>query len=159
MNWFNQLFRRKPRPTVQGELIPAVRESPNVETGDTVAAEVPSDLQPPRPQPGPDIIGRQKGRKRNRVHVYRQPFGYPIRLCDWFMVETDDIEEVGRCQGLGGPAEMITLATALDWRENHGDRVCRHCKAVVTGKRSSMPDAMKARRELLSVANTYREAG
>ena len=120
MNWFTGLFRRKPRPTVQGELVPAVSQEPS------------------RSQPGPDIIGRQKGQKRNRVHVYRQPFGYPIRLCDWLMVETDDIEEVGRCQGLGGPAEMITLATALDWRENHGDRICRHCKAIVAGKRGSM---------------------
>lgn len=138
MNWFTRLFRGKPRPAVQGELIPAVRESPNVEIGDTVAAEVPSDLQPPRPQPGPDIIGRQAGQKRNRVHIYRQPFGYPIRLCDWLMVEIDDIEEVGRCQGLGGPAEMVTLATALDWRAMKGDQICYHCEAVVQGKRTSV---------------------
>lgn len=94
---------------------------------------------PPPLKPGFDIIGRQGGhnRKRNRVHIYRQPFGYPIRLCDWIMVEEADIEVVGYCQGINGPAEMITLATALDWRENQGDRICRHCKAVATGKRGA----------------------
>jgi len=88
-------------------------------------------------KPNRDIIGRQAGQKRNRVHVYRQPYGYPIRLCDWIMVEKTDIEEVGQCQGVAGPADDIqVLAAALDWRENAGDRICRHCRAVAVGKRT-----------------------
>jgi len=88
--------------------------------------------------PGNDIIGRQRGQKRNRVHIYRQPSGYPIRLCDWIMVEKTDIEEVGECQGINGPADDIrVLAAALNWRENAGDRICRHCKATAQGKRTS----------------------
>jgi len=109
MNWFKCLFSRKPKP-------------------------VPFD----RPKPGPDIIGRQAGQKRNRVHIYRQPFGYPIRLCDWVMVELTDIEKVGECQGVGGPAELTTLLMALDWRANQGDRICKHCEAVAIGYRQSI---------------------
>lgn len=87
---------------------------------------------------GADIIGRQVGQRRNRVHIYRQPYGYPIRLCDWSGVQLEDIEELGRCQGIGGPAEPITLVTALDWRLTQGDRVCQHCKAAALGKRFSV---------------------
>lgn len=109
MNWFTNLFKRKPKPV---------------------------PFEPPKP--GADIIGRQAGQKRNRVHIYRQPFGYPIRLCDWILVDLNQIEEVGRCQGLGGPSEMAILADALYYRETHGDRICRHCKAVASGNRRSV---------------------
>lgn len=93
---------------------------------------------PARPQPGPDIIGRQAGQKRNRVHIFRQPFGYPIRACDWVAVERESVEYRGEAQGVGGPAELKTLAVALDYRECKGDRICCHCRAVALGKRSSV---------------------
>lgn len=86
---------------------------------------------------GLDIIGRQRGQKRNRVHIYRQPYGYPIRYCDLVVVRPVDIEEVGRCQGFDGPAERRTLFAVLVWWENQGNRICRHCLATAQGKRLS----------------------
>jgi len=111
MNWFTRLFRRKPKP----------------------------EPEPPSAQfkAGGDIIGRQAGQKRNRVHVYRQPFGYPIRFCDWVMVDLYLIERVGEVQGiLGGPAELNALEVALDWAEAYKDAViCKHCLALAQGRR------------------------
>lgn len=93
----------------------------------------------PRLSPSPDIIGRQAGQKRNRVHIYRQPFGYPIRACDWIAVDIENIEEQGRVQGPNGPADDLrVLASALDWREiYHNARICKHCRNLATGKRTS----------------------
>ena len=108
MNWFTRLFRRKPKP----------------------------EPTPTRPKAGGDIIGRQGGQKRNRTHIYRQPLGYPIRLCDWGAQDIDSIERVGECQGLNGPAELNALELALDWAETNKDAViCKHCRAVAQGKR------------------------
>lgn len=111
MNWFTRLFRRKPKPV---------------------------PFEKPRPTPGPDIIGRQAGRNRNRVHIFRQPFGYPIRACDWVAVERESIEYIGEAQGVAGPAELPTLAAALDYRECAGDQICRHCRNVALAKRTSV---------------------
>jgi len=106
MNWFTRLFKRKPKP------------------------------EPEPPKARGDIIARQGGQKRNRVHVYRQPFVHPIRLCDWIHVDVETIERIGEAQGLGGPAEKEALAAALDWVEvNKGVRICKHCQAIVKGKR------------------------
>ena len=91
MNWFKCLFRRKPKP-------------------------VPFQLA----ELGPDIIGRQGGQKRNRVHLYRQPFGYPIRACDWIAVEEEDLEDRRR------PVDGELWADAL---------TCKHCLDVAQGKR------------------------
>ena len=108
MNWFTRLFRRKPKP----------------------------EPTPARPKAGGDIIGRQRGQKRNRVHVYRQPFGYPIRFCDWVMVNVETLERIGEAQGLNGPAELLTLDMALDWAEStKGAIICKHCRALAQGKR------------------------
>ncbi len=117
MNWLERLFRRMFRR--KDEIKPPLK-------GFT------------KPSPGPDLIGRQGGQARNRVHIYRQPFGYPIRLCDWVAVERGSIEAKGQCQGIHGPAEVLALAAALDWREGQGDRICRHCHAVSVGKRTSV---------------------
>jgi len=93
----------------------------------------------PQPKPGPDLIARQGGQKRNRVHVYRQPFGYPIRACDWIAV--DNIEVLGQCQGADGPAELVTLNMALDLHERKpGVVICKHCRAVAQGKRNIIQD-------------------
>ena len=109
MNWFTRLFRRKPKP------------------------------EPKRPQRfimGSDIIGRQGGQKRNRTHIYRRPFGHPIRLCDWIAIDMETIERIGEAQGLRGPAEAAALAMALDWAESTKNAViCKHCRAIVQGKR------------------------
>lgn len=87
---------------------------------------------------GADLIGRQGGQKRNRVHIYRQPFGYPIRLCDHIAVARDDIEFVGMAQGISGPAEWPALVAALDWSETAKNaRICKHCQGVAQGKRRS----------------------
>ncbi len=88
---------------------------------------------------GGDIIGRQAGQKRNRVHIYRQPYGYPIRLCDWSAVDKETIERIGEAQGLTGPAELKALEMALDWAEStKGAVICKHCQAMAQGKRESI---------------------
>ena len=113
MNWFTRLFKRKPKP------------------------------EPEPPKARGDIIARQGGQKRNRVHVYRQPLGYPIRLCDWVAVDRDTIGRIGEAQGiLGGPAEKEALVAALDWAEANKDVViCKHCRATVKGKRGPLMGA------------------
>ena len=70
---------------------------------------------------GPDIIARQGGQERNRVHLYRQPFGYPIRACDWEAVALDDLESL--------PDEPRNPLAAV---------TCKHCQAVISGKRTSV---------------------
>jgi len=97
-------------------------------------------------QPRGDIIGRQGGQNRNRTHVYRQPYGYPIRLCDWTIqgsiYDRTSIERIGETQGVtGGPAELEALVLALDWAEvNKKAVICKHCLAAVKGKRVSLKD-------------------
>lgn len=109
MNWFTRLFRRKPKPEPKSSI---------------------------RLEAGGDIVGRQGGQKRNRVHIYRQPFGYPIRLCDWVAEDVETIERVGEAQGLNGPAELPALVMALDWAESTKNAViCKHCRAIAQGKR------------------------
>jgi len=88
-------------------------------------------------KPKPDLIARQGGQKRNRVHIYRQPFGYPIRACDWIAVEYSDVEVLGQCQGADGPAELVTLNMALDLHERKpGVVICKHCRKVAQGERN-----------------------
>lgn len=102
------------------------------------------EKQVAEPKPGPDIIARQGGQKRNKTHIYRQPYGYPIRLCDWIYVDKTNIEVIGECQGVGGPAEMPTLAAALDWAETKKKVVvCKHCQSAVVGRRFSMANTVK----------------
>ena len=49
-----------------------------------------------------DFIGRAKRDKK--VHLYCQPFGYPIRYCDWACPESDIVsdteEEITCCRCL-----------------------------------------------------------
>ncbi len=92
-----------------------------------------------RPKAGPDIIGRQRGQKRNRVHIFRQPYGYPIRLCDWALQDIDSIERIGEVEGTRGPVEAARLVMALDLMDTtKGTRVCKHCRATVKGKRGPL---------------------
>lgn len=89
-------------------------------------------------KPRGDVIGRQGGhnKTRNRTHIFRQPFGYPIRLCDWTMQELDSIERIGEAQGTDGPAAKEALVLALDWAEREKKAViCKHCLATVKGER------------------------
>lgn len=88
-------------------------------------------------KPNRDIIARQGGQKRNRVHVYRQPFGYPIRLCDWNAEAIEDLEVLGTWDEANTLAET-PLDKALSYHADAiGKRYCRNCEAVVQGKRSS----------------------
>jgi len=55
------------------------------------------------------------------------------------MVEKTDIEVVGECEGVAGPADdMVSLAAALDYLENADNRICRHCKKTAQEKRTSI---------------------
>ena len=107
--------------------------------GDTVTVNGGEVTISKRPKPGPDLIGRQGGQKRNRAHIYRQPYGYPIRLCDWVAVDVETIERIGEAQGLNGPAQKEALVMALDWAEaTKGAVICKHCRAAVKGKRGPL---------------------
>ena len=91
------------------------------------------------PKAGGDIIGRQGGQRRNRTHIFRQPYGYPIRLCDWTAQDVESIERIGEAQGLTGPAQKEALVMALDWAEaTKGAVICKHCRAAVKGKRGPL---------------------
>jgi len=79
-------------------------------------------------RPGRDIIARQGGQKRNRVHLYEQPFGYPVRLCDW--VAEGEIEKMFTCATR--EETKATIATLIEAGEVS---VCKHCQAIVEGKR------------------------
>lgn len=118
MNWFTRLFRRKLKP----------------------------EPAPIRLKAYGDFIGRQGGRRRNRVHIYRQWFGYPMRLCDWSAQNIDSIERIVEVQGLNGPAKSVTLGARLDWAEATKDAViCKHCRAVARGKRVALMDGLGRR--------------
>jgi len=126
MNWFTRLFRRKPK-----------LHSTPTSVSDQEAKAAVAEAQ--RPKAGGDIIGRQGGQKRNRAHIYRQPYGYPIRLCDWVSVDVETIERIGEAQGLNGPAAKEALDAALDWAEAVKKAViCKHCRAAVKGKRGPL---------------------
>jgi len=85
-----------------------------------------------------DIIARQGGQKRNRVHLYRQPFGYPIRACDWTAVDVNDLETLGTWDEANARAET-PLANALLYHASViGADYCRHCLAVAEGIRTSI---------------------
>ena len=123
MNWFTRLLRRKPKPEPE----PDVGFDP--EHGRDRA-----------PKPAADIIGRQGGQKRNRTHIYRQPLGYPIRLCDWIAVDMTSIEYIGEAQGVNGPAQKEALVVALDWVESRKNAIiCKHCRANIKHK-SDQPE-------------------
>jgi len=48
----------------------------------------------------PSFMGNTRG--DSRCHIYSQPFGYPIRACDWCIPETDFVDTAKpfckRCQ-------------------------------------------------------------
>jgi len=126
---FLSLFQGKPKPLV-------LEDEASVKQ---FAGKV-SEAQ--RPKAGADIIARQGGQKRNRAHIYRQPFGYPIRFCDWIAVDMETIERIGECHGLFGPADLPALDMALDWAEGKRNAViCKHCRALAQGKRGPVMGA------------------
>jgi hypothetical protein len=85
-------------------------------------------------QQGPDLVARQLGQKRNKIHVYRQPFGYPIRLCDWTHQEPESLAVLHT----RGP--NMTLKQYLDEHTRFLDegQVCLHCWHVLIGDRTSV---------------------
>lgn len=83
---------------------------------------------------GPNIIARQGGQKRNRFHLYHQPFGYPIRACDWVAVDLKTLDNP-RETGTEGDLAIRIL------RGDQYKPVCRHCLAVAEGKRSVVLEA------------------
>ena len=131
MNWFTRLFRRKSKPEPEPDVVF------DTEHGRDILLK-----------PAADIIGRQGGQKRNRVHIYRRPLGYPIRLCDWIAVDMESIQLIAHIEGISGPAEMKALVTGLDWAEtwknNRGEYVtiCKHCRATIHGKRGLPYDGL-----------------
>lgn len=82
----------------------------------------------------PDLIARQGGQKRNRVHIYRQPYGYPIRYCDWSAQDLDDIEILGRWEeAKSGPATPIQNAL-IHYAHLAGRSYCKNCHKIAFGK-------------------------
>jgi hypothetical protein len=111
-----------------------MRDNIDRDLADTKSAPI----QPPKPppvftinfRPGlATIIGRQRGQRRNRVHVYCQPYGYPIRLCDWVAVDKESIEQPDITIGI--KQILYTLIHRLI-----GEQLCQHCVDIMTGKRA-----------------------
>lgn len=111
----NPMAPRWPRPSGVAAIV-----GEDLKADDTVTMDgnVATKLKP-HPigaiQPKPEFIGREGGhnKKRNKIHIYQQPFGYPIRVCDW----TGPDEKVERFSG------------------NYGDVTCKHCRAIIAGER------------------------
>ena len=88
---------------------------------------------------GPDLIARQSGRKRNRIHLYLQPFGYPILACDWLAVEYSTLEDTLEVErGQGGNAIQILNGQP-------SKRICRHCLAIAQGRRTTVGQVYDSR--------------
>lgn len=90
-----------------------------------------------------DVIpftARQGGQKRNRVHYYSQPFGYPIRVCDWVAVDRDGLEKIEYFNNPNPITGVVVIC--LRSREGTGEAVCKHCLAIAEG-RQSLPLAVK----------------
>ena len=145
MNWFTRLFRRKPkeeRPITQADVEDLQREHSEYFGGQSPTT---ADT-PPKPEPGDDLIGREFGNHneaRNRVHVFRQPFGYPIRLCDWVAVDREKLFIFCHTQGPTGPADVEMTKRALEYeamnlQKKGGRPICKSCQAIVDGNRSSI---------------------
>lgn len=107
-----------------------IGEATAVRTGERLAAQHIEVDRPAPDTPGPDIIARLGGQKRNRVHVYRQPFGYPIQLCSWEMPE-QELENTFTCA-----TEEETKATLSTLIEAGEVTVCKNCQAIIEGKKS-----------------------
>lgn len=82
---------------------------------------------------GPDFIARPKGQKRNKYHVYRQPFGYPIRLCDWSAEVMDGLDDI-----LTTPADMTLKNFIYGTGLIDKGRMCSHCWKVLLADRTSV---------------------
>lgn len=83
----------------------------------------------------PAFIARQGGQKRNRVHLYIQPYGYPIRICDFFPVTTVGLEIL--FDEKPSASCRAPISNMLIFIKSEGGRVCSHCLAVVQKKRAT----------------------
>lgn len=81
-------------------------------------------------RPLPDLLARQSGQKRNRYHVYEQPYGYPIRRCDWVAVELSSLDDVREIPGKEADVAIQIL------KGGQTKRVCSHCLAIARGRQS-----------------------
>ena len=85
----------------------------------------------------PDLIARQRGRERNRVHLFKQTYGYPIRACDWVAVELIKLDVIIELPPMPGLENARTEATFRGLERPPDDRlICKHCMEVVKGKRN-----------------------
>ena len=88
-------------------------------------------------QSSKDLIARQGGQRRNRVHLYRQPYGYPIRACDWVSVEHSKLEVITELTPKPGLEswEIEYYFRDIEWPPD-AKTVCKHCLEVVRGNRN-----------------------
>ena len=93
-------------------------------------------IPPVSHDPGPALTGRQGGQSRNRVHLYLQPFGYPIRACDWNAVDRESIEKAEEFSVPNPAAGTVVITLAA--RGGTGDRICKLCQEIAAGRRASM---------------------
>lgn len=94
----------------------------------TIEPDVPP---PPRSLPGPDFVARPKGQKRNKNHVYRQPYGYPIRLCDWTEADPEALD-VAFVKDVDAGTNLKNFLFSIIGKKP----VCAHCWAIVKGDRN-----------------------
>lgn len=125
--WVAKLFKKN--PPLSPQQIDRLAE---------VYAQTEIDKIVPKPnQPGPDIIARQGGQKRNRYHIYEQPQGWPVRVCDCEPKATTLLEDVRKPPPfLGEMGRTGWLVCEFESQELTG-RTCSHCMEVLHGRRKS----------------------
>lgn len=113
-----------------GLVRPAAVVEPEIVEGKVQAVALSRDTLRVKRESKPDIVARPKGQARNKFHVYRQPYGYPIRLCDWAAEDMDNLL----------PVVIPDNMTLKNFIYSHipEARMCSHCWAVVKGDRTSV---------------------
>lgn len=119
-----------------GLIRPAAIVEPEIVDGELKAVALPGATvgDARKREPGPDLVAIQRGQRRNKIHVYRQPFGYPIRLCDCVAQDKEDINIVHTS------GQNMTLKQFISEHTRYLDtgRMCLHCWRVLLGERTSV---------------------
>ncbi len=112
--WLKKRFRK--RPIDVGDF---TRAEPEIVNGEIQAVAIKPTVDRLKK---PIFTARQGGQKRNRRHIYHQPYGYPIRACDWIAVDDENLEDIKYPPPGALWPDYVT---------------CRHCLAIAERKRGN----------------------
>jgi len=126
-NWLKKLYSRCHCRSYHERTGEHVEECPKYEEPELEPKPTVDHLRRPKP----DLIARQGGQKRNRYHVYEQPYGYPIRRCDWVAVDREALEDAREIPGKEADVAIRIM------KGDQAKRVCSHCLAIGRGRRGN----------------------